>query len=267
MLRKLIVTSIVAAVAAFSVQGAAARSLDEIIDSGTLRVGVNPTLAPLGTYNDQNEIVGFDVDFSTRIAEMMGVELEVVQVGSPDRIPFVSSGEIDFVMGAMTRTPARALIIDYSLPVHTEVFGVLTTEGKPFETWQELNSSDVTMVQVRGTTPLKFIEENLPDAEVLLLDNYPDVIRALAQGRGDAMLDVVDFVGEHMNTHDVEWKVLETPVDIYYCGLGIQKGNDSLRNWLNTAIFELHRDGEVDEMWRKWFGVDMFAPVGVSPYF
>lgn len=257
-----------ALVAAFALpERGEARPLAEIIDSGVLRVGVNPTLPPLGLYNDQNQIDGFDVEFSRKIAEMLGVELEVVQVGSPDRIPFVSSGKIDFVMGAMTRTPARALIIDYTIPVHTEIFGVLTVEGKPFETWQELNSSDVTMVQVRGTTPLKFIEENLPEANVLLLDNYPDVVRALAQGRGDAMLDVVDFVGEHMNKHDVAWKVLETPVDVYYCGLGVQKGNYTLRDWLNVAIFELHRDGVVDEIWKKWFGIDMLYPVGVSPYF
>lgn len=268
MLKRLLIAAIAAVAAGAFVAGdAAARSLDEIIASGTLRVGVNPTLPPLGTYDEKNEIAGFDVDFSRKIAEMLGVELEIVPVGSPDRIPFVSSGKIDFVMGAMTRTPERAKIIDYTLPVHTEVFGVLTTEDKPFSSWKDLDSADVTLVQVRGTTPIKFIEENLPQANVLLLDNYPDVIRALAQGRGDAMLDVVDFVGEHMNKHDVKWKVLETPVDIYYCGLGIQKGNYSLRDWLNTAIFELHRDGDVDEMWRKWFGVDMFAPVGASPYF
>ena len=68
-----------------------------------------------------------------------------MQVGSPDRIPFVSTGKIDYVMGAMTRNPTRALIIDYTLPVHTEIFGVLTVEGKPFNTWQELNSSEVTI--------------------------------------------------------------------------------------------------------------------------
>lgn len=265
--RKLAIAA-AALVAAFALPSQPeARPLSEIIDSGVLRVGVNPTLPPLGLYNEQNEIDGFDVEFSRHIAEMLGVELEVVQVGSPDRIPFVSSGKIDYVMGAMTRNPQRALIIDYTLPVHTEIFGVLTVEGKPYETWQSLNNPDVTMVQVRGTTPLKFIEENLPEAQVLLLDNYPDVVRALAQGRGDAMLDVVDFVGEHMNKHDVAWKVLETPVDVYYCGLGVQKGNDSLRNWLNVAIFELHRDGVVDEIWRKWFGIDMLYPVGVSPYF
>lgn len=140
-------------------------------------------------------------------------------------------------------------------------------DAEPFNAWQELNSADITMVQVRGTTPLKFIEKNLPDAQVLLLDNYPDVIRALAQGRGDAMLDVVDFVGEHMNKHDVAWKVLETPVDVYFCGLGVQKGNHSLRDWLNVAIFELHRDGVVDEIWKKWFGIDMLYPVGMNAYF
>lgn len=250
-----------------TVQQADARSLDEVLSSGKLVVGVNPTLPPLGTFNDKNEIDGFDVDVSRKIAEMLGVELEVVQVGSPDRIPFVASGKIDYVMGAMTRNPERAKIIDYTVPVHTEVFGVLTTEDKPFTDWRDLNSADVTLIQVRGTTPIKFIEENLPDAEVTLLDNYPDVIRALAQGRGDAMLDVVDFVGEHMNKHDVAWKVVETPVDVYYCGMGVAKGNYSLRDWLNTAIFELHRSGFIDETWRNWFGIDMIFPVQATPYF
>jgi polar amino acid transport system substrate-binding protein len=244
-----------------------ARSLDEILSSAKLVVGVNPTLPPLGLYNDKNEIDGFDVDVSREIAEMLGVELEVQQVGSPDRIPFVASGKIDYVMGAMTRNPERAKVIDFTVPVHTEVFGVLTTEDKPFTDWSDLNSPDITLVQVRGTTPLKFIEENLPEVQVTLLDNYPDAVRALAQGRGDALLDVIDFVGEHMNKHDVAWKVVETPVTVYYCSLGVAKGNDSLRNWLNVAIFELHRSGFIDETWKKWFGIDMLFEVDASPYF
>ncbi|MGS4947923.1 transporter substrate-binding domain-containing protein [Meridianimarinicoccus sp. RP-17] len=246
---------------------AQARSLDEILSSGTIRVGVNPTLPPLGLYDEQNRITGFDVDFSQAIADMLGVELEIVQVGSPDRIPFVSTGKIDMVMGAMTRTPERAKIIDFTIPVHTEVFGVLTTEDKDFTDWRELDSADVTMVQVRGTTPVQFIAENLPNAEVLLLDNYPDVIRAIAQGRGDAMLDVVDFVGEHMNKHDVAWKVVETPVDVYYCSLGVAKNSANLKDWLNVAIFELHRDGVVDDLWMKWFERPMLTDVDMSPWF
>lgn len=246
---------------------AAARPLQDVIKSGTLRVGVNPTLPPLGKYDEKNQIVGFDVDFANRIAQMLGVKLEVVQVGSPDRIPFVVADKIDFVMGAMTRNPERAKTIDFTIPVHTEVFGVLTTEAKPYKGYKDLNDANVTLVQVRGTTPVKFIEDNVPKAKVVLLDNYPDVIRALAQGRGDAMIDVIDFVGEHMNKHQVKWKIVEAPVDVYYCSLGVAKGNDSLRNWLNVAIFELHRRGFVDEIWKKWFGIAMIYDVKSTPYF
>ncbi|MFK8081698.1 MAG: transporter substrate-binding domain-containing protein [Granulosicoccus sp.] len=268
-LRALISTAalVLASLAIVIPHAAHARSLDDILSSGTLRVGVNPTLPPLGIYNDKNEIDGFDVDYANAIAEILGVSLEIVPVGSPDRIPFVASGKIDFVMGAMTRNPERAKVIDFTQPVHTEVFGVLTTEDKPFTTWQDLNSADVTLVQVRGTTPLKFIEENLPEANVTLLDNYPDAVRALAQGRGDAFLDVIDFVGEHMNTHDVAWKVVETPVDIYYCALGVAKNSSGLKDWLNIAVYELHRRGKTDAMWKEWFGIDMIYPVEATPYF
>lgn len=269
MLRKLALSGLVALTAfAASVAPATARTLDEVISSGVIRVGVNPTLPPLGKFDEKNQIVGFDVDFATEIAKMLGVKLEVVQVGSPDRIPFVASGKIDFVMGAMTRNPERAKVIDFTVPAHTEVLGILTTEDKPFKDWKEMNSPDVTFVQVRGSTPVKFIEDNLPNAKMTLLDNYPDAVRALAQGRGTAMIDVMDFMQEHMDRHKAtKWKIVETPVDIYYCSLGVAKNSTGLKDWLNVAIFEMHRRGKTDEMWKKWFGMDMIAPVQVTPYF
>jgi polar amino acid transport system substrate-binding protein len=264
----LALTLTLAALAGFAPGAAAARSLDEVLKSGTLRVGVNPTLPPLGKFDDKNQITGFDVDFATEIAKVLGVKLEVVQTGSPDRIPFVASGKIDIVMGAMTRTPERAKVIDFTVPVHTEVFGVLTTEAKPYKDWKELNADGVTLIQVRGTTPVKFIEENLPKAKVTLLDNYPDAIRALAQGRGDAMVDVIDFVGEQMALHkSVKWKIVETPVDVYYCSMGVAKNATGLKDWLNVAIFDMHRRGRTDALWEKWFGMKMINPTGFTPYF
>lgn len=244
-----------------------ARTLDEIIRSGAIRVGVNPTLPPLGKFDEKNEITGFDAEYAAELAKMLGVKLEIVQVGSPDRIPFVQTGKIDFVMGAMTRTPERAKVIDFTMPVHTEVMGVLTIEGKPYKHWKDLDNEGVTLVQVRGTTPIKFIEDNLKKAKVTQLDNYPDAVRALAQGRGDALVDIIDFVGEHMNKHQVKWKVVETPVDVYYCGLGLAKNATGLRDWLNVAIFDLHKKGKTAEIWKKWFGIDMLYPTGVGPGF
>jgi len=244
---------------------ASARTLAEIIASKKLVVGVNPTLPPLGVFNAKNEIDGVDVDIARAMAAKMGLALEIVQVGSPDRIPFVNSGKIDMVMGAMTWTPERAKVIDYTIPVYTEVMGVLTTQKMGWKDWKELDDSKVRLVQVRGTTPIKFISEKLPKAQVLLLDNYPDAVRAIAQDRADGMVDVLDFLTEHTKTHKVTWKTVPTPVDIYFCGIGVAKGNEALRARLNTVIKELNASGDIDKAWVKWFGAPMLHDPKAGP--
>lgn len=244
---------------------ASAHTLDEVIASKKLVVGVNPTLPPLGIFNDKNEIDGFDVDIARKLGELLGVKVEIVQVGSPDRIPFVSSGKIDAVLGAMTITAERQKVIDFTVPLHTEVLGVLTTKSKPYKDWMELNDPAVRLVEVRGATPVKLVQEKLPKAQLLLLDNYPDAVRAIAQGRADAMIDVMDFMTEHTAKHKVDWRIVDAPIDVYFCGIGVQKGNDALREKLSAAIKELHRNGYVDERWKKWFGSPMLHDPRTAP--
>ena len=244
---------------------ASARTLDEIVASKKLVVGVNPTLPPLGIFNDKNEIDGFDVDVARKLGELLGVKVEIVQVGSPDRIPFVSSGKIDAVLGAMTITAERQKVIDFTVPLHTEVLGVLTTKSKPYKDYMDLNDPAVRLVEVRGATPVKLVQEKLPKAQLLLLDNYPDAVRAIAQGRADAMIDVMDFMTEHTAKHKVDWRIVDAPIDVYFCGIGVQKGNDALREKLSAAIKELHRNGYVDERWKKWFGGPMLHDPRSAP--
>ena len=211
---------------------------------------------------------GFDPDIGKKLAEMLGVKLELVKVGSPDRIPFVSTGKIDIVMGAMTRNYKRQMIIDYTLPVHTEVFGAVTTNKKPFKAVLDMNKSGVNLAQVRGTMPADWAKKNLSKAKITLFDNYPDAMRSIAQGRNDAIIDVVDFLGEHMNAHkNVSWQVVDKAIDTWYCGIGIKKGNSTLQQWLNVAIYTMHKDGYVDDTWKKWFGIGQVHSVQATPYF
>ena len=248
---------------------AEARSLDEVLSSGVVRVGVNPSLPPRALYDDNNEIVGFEPDIAAAIAEKLGVELELIRVGSPDRIPFVASGRVDFVMGAMARTAERAKVIDYTMPLHTASYGIVTSEDSGIESLEDLNSEDITLVQVRGTTAVAWLQENVPNAKLLLLDNYNDRDRALGQGRADASFDGVDNVAYRLRVFpEREWKVIPYPdFGVEYSGLGIQKGNTTLKDWLNIALFDLHRTGFVEEAWEKWFLKPMPAPVPYSPFF
>ena len=129
----------------------------------------------------------------------------------------------------------------------------------------ELNDPAVRLVEVRGATPVKLVQEKLPKAQLLLLDNYPDAVRAIAQGRADAMIDVMDFMTEHTAKHKVDWRIVDAPIDVYFCAIGVQKGNDALREKLSAAIKELHRNGYVDERWKKWFGGPMLHDPRSAP--
>lgn len=248
---------------------AAARPLEDVLRAGELRVGVNPTLPPRALFNDRNVIDGFEPEVAAAIAQKMGVRLVLQAVGSPERIPMVASGRIDFVMGAMSRTSERAKVIDYTVPVHSENYGIVSVAGRGLTTIEALNKPEVTLAQVRGTTAIAYIQRAIPNAQVLLLDNYPDRNRAIAQGRAQASFDGIDSVRFALRPfRQVQWEVTAVPAfGVTYSGLGVAKNNDSLRLWLNIALYELHTDGTIERLWEKWFDGPMFTKVPVSPFF
>jgi polar amino acid transport system substrate-binding protein len=258
-----------AAAALLTPKDASARPLEDVLRSSEIRVGVNPTLPPRALFNERNEIDGFEPEVAAAIARKLGVRLTLQAVGSPERIPMVVSGRIDFVMGAMSRTSERAKVIDYTVPVHSENYGILAVQGRGHTSLQALNNTDVTLAQVRGTTAIPYIQRAIPNARVLLLDNYPDRNRAIAQGRAQASFDGIDSVRFALRPfRQVQWEVTATPdFGVTYSGLGVAKNNHSLRNWLNVALYELHTDGTIESLWEKWFDGPMFTKVPVNPFF
>jgi polar amino acid transport system substrate-binding protein len=248
---------------------ASARPIDQVVQTKRLRIGVNPTLPPLARINDRNQLEGFDIDVGNELVRILGegAQVEFVQLGSPDRIPFVSTGRVDLVMGAMTRTPARALVIDYTVPISTQAMMVLTVDGRGIGALADLDKPSTQFIMVRGTIGVPWIQANAPQARVTLLDNYPDAIRALAQGRGNAMVDVPDGLRVHMANHNVPWKVLPDILAAFYPCIGVQKGNFTLRDWTNVALFDMHASGFIARAWEKWYGGPMARAVPFTPYF
>lgn len=266
MLRKLVTTIAVIAIAA--AMPAEARTLDEIISDGSIRIGVNPNFPPMSSYGKTNQLEGFDIDIGNVIAAELGVEAEFVTTEAAQRVPFLISKRIDIALGAMTRTPERAKVISYTVPLHSEAMGVITTSKIDISSWQELNREDVTLVNMRGNLSVDMLKDKLPKPKVLLVDGNADTIRAIAQGRADALVENVDFFINFTKLYrNIEWRVLRDPIFIAYCGIGVGKGNRELRDYLNVLLYDLHSSGRIDEFWQKWYGAPMAAPVPASPFF
>lgn len=241
---------------------AAARPLEAIRAAGELRVGVNPNFPPMSSYGPDNRLGGFDVDIARRLAAALGVRLTLVPTEAAQRVPFLVSGRIDMSMGALTITPERQALIDFTIPLHSEAMGVITTDRLPVERWEELNRADVTLVNMRGNQSVEVLREKLPAPRRLLVDGNADTIRAIAQGRADALVENIDFfIGFTRQYPDVGWRVLNDPIFAAWCGIGVAKGNASLRRALDEALSALHRDGTVNAVWARHYGGPMTVPI------
>ena len=249
-------------------QTAIARSLEEIIASGVLRFGTYADQPPMAALNNAGEYEGFDIEVANHIAGIMQVKVEIVSLTTAQRIPFLQSGQIDISLGALTRTPERALLIDYTIPLHSESVLVLTTEGNAITTWRDLNDPSQILASGRGYWTTDMVKAELPNAKQDLYDAPADQVRAVAQGRATAIVDIIDTMMAFTTQYpDVKWKVIESEIYSAWCDIGVPRGEEGLKNFLNVVIYDMHKSGKTHEYWAKWYGAPNPKPVPLDPVF
>ena len=100
------------------------------------------------------------------------------------------------------------------------------------------------------------------------IDTLADTVRLVAQGRADAIVENIDFfMAFTENYSDVNWRVVENPIFVAYCAIGVAQGNDNLTEVLNIALYNLHSSGFVNETWENFYGAPMLRTVDPDPYF
>ena len=186
---------------AMSVGAVQAKSLDDILKAGVIRIGINPNFPPSSSRDESGKWVGFDIEIGNKIAEALKVKVEWVPTETKDRVPFLVADTIDLSLGALTRNSERAKLIEYTVPLHTEVLAVLTTEKVAATKWQDLNKSDITFSHIRSSWVVDWQKKNMSNAKQEIVDTIPDVVRMVAQGRADAIVENIDFFMAHTKSH------------------------------------------------------------------
>ena len=247
---------------------ATAKSLDDILSDKKIRIGINPNFPNMSVRNSSGNWEGFDIEIGKAIAGKLGVEVEWVPTETPQRVPFLVSDRIDISLGALTRNSERAKLIDYTVPLHTEVLAVLATDKIKGEKWQDFNKKGVTLANMRGNWTVGWIEENMPKVKLELVDTLADTVRLVGQGRADAIVENIDFfMAFTKNYPGVNWRVVQEAIFVAYCAIGVSQDNNNLTEVLNIILYDLHSSGTVNDTWEKFYGAPMLRKVEPTPYF
>lgn len=166
--------------------------LDEIRSSGELKIPVMIGEEP-GYIKDpaSGAWSGFYVDFLTEIATELGVKITPVETTWGNLAADFQSNKIDVAIG-VNPNPKRGLVVDYLWePLFTDAWAVLSPEGKPVNTWAELNAPEKKVVVQKGSTMQIVAEALLPKATLTVVEDRNLAIMELKAGRADAMIQSV----------------------------------------------------------------------------
>lgn len=213
------------------------RTVDEIKSSGKITIGVFSDKNPFGYVDNNGEFQGYDVYFAKRIAEDLGVELELTPVEAASRVEFLETAKVDIILANFTVTDERKEKVDFALPYMKVALGVVSPDSAVITDVEQLNGK--TLIVVKGTTAESFFTANYPDVKLQKYDEYNEAYSALQDGRGDAF--------STDNTEVLAWSMNNPGFTVGVESLGstdaiapaVTKGNETLLNWLNDEITAL----------------------------
>ena len=214
------------------------RSLDEIKASGTVNVGVFSDKNPFGYVDENGEYQGYDVYFARRMAEDLGVKLNLVSTEAANRIAYLQTGKVDIILANFTVTPQRAEEVYFALPYMNVALGVVSPDAKVIETLDNWNAGE-PMIVISGTTAETYLTENYPAIPLQKYDSYANAKNALENGNGAAWAND--------NTEVIAFALQNPGYTVGIPSLGsrdtiapaVSKGNESLLHWLNDEITAL----------------------------
>ncbi|MGR3376654.1 transporter substrate-binding domain-containing protein [Salipiger abyssi] len=230
--------------------------IEQIKRAGVLKVGMS-TFVPWAMRNTDGELIGFEIDVATKLAEDMGVEVEFVPTAWDGIIPALIAGKFDVIIGGMSITPQRNLTVNFTQPYARSSLGVMAHIGESEDiAWPEgYNSTDVTFACRRGGSPCEYLKETFPKATLRQFDDQNQVIQEVLNGNANAMVSsqpLPSFI--IYDNPEVVFAPTDELIEASSEGFAVRKGDPDALNFFNNWILVRTQDGWLKERHDYWFG-------------
>ncbi|MFC3076201.1 ABC transporter substrate-binding protein [Shinella pollutisoli] len=248
------------AAAVASTGPAFADKLDDVIASGTLRCAVVLDFPPMGSRDENNNPIGFDVDYCNDLAKALGVTAEIVETPFPERIPALMSGRVDVGVASTSDTLERAKTVGMTIPYFAFEMAVTANDKSGITSFEGMKGKVVGATA--GTFEAIALENQVKEwgeGEFRPYQTQADVFLALSQGQIDATVSTSTVAQANVKTGKFPGisVVGKAPFDIDYVALFTNREEYGFLNYLNLFINQQVRTGRYAELYEKWVGGEL----------
>lgn len=236
----------------------AQRSLEDIKEDGKIIMATSADFPPFEwtiMEDGEPQIVGIDAELAQKIADKIGVELEIQDTSFESLVTQVQSGRADFVAAGMSYNPERENVVNFSdIYYETTTSFVINNENVDnFKVQEDFNSAKIGVQ--KGTIQEELAKDTFPDAEIVSMNKNGDLVEALKTGRIDGvMMDTIvvsEFVAQN---EDIIQPVEGLEIKLGDDGFAMitNNANEDLLAVINEVLNETIESGEMDEIIQKY---------------
>jgi polar amino acid transport system substrate-binding protein len=235
------------------------RSLETVMSKKKLVLGLDDSFPPMGFRDENNEIVGYDVDLAKEVARRMGVELAPQPIDWNAKEQELNTGEIDCIWNGFTITDERKQNLLFTPPYLKNAQVVVVKGNSPVNTLKDLAGKNAGTQA--GSSSVDAIED-APEFKASLKEviEYKDFLTALMDldvGGIDAVVIDLVVANDNINRSGKPFRILKETLGEEEFGIGFRKNDKALADKVWGTLLEMAGDGTVAKIATKWLGADI----------
>lgn len=235
--------------------------LSAIKERGYITVAMEGTWAPWTYHDEDDNLVGFDVEVAKAVADELGVDVQYQEGEWDGLLAGVQSGRYDIMVNGVGYTEERAQAYTFSDPYcYNKTALIVRGDNEDIKSLEDLKGK-TTCNSANSTYQLIAEEYGANVLDVETLDGTLEMVLA-GTDRADATLNAEASFLDYMNAHpDANLKIVDYYPEAEKVCIIMPKGDssDSLKEAINSAIEKLRADGTLSELSNKYFGGDITA--------
>jgi polar amino acid transport system substrate-binding protein len=236
-------------------------SLQYIQDRGKFILGLDDAFPPMGFRDDNNNIVGFDIDLAQAVCDKLGWELVTQPIKWEAKEQELSTKNIDCIWNGFSITPDRLQNLTMSKPYMENKISLVVVKDSAIKSQADMAGKKLAVQGGSSAAEALDLEDNKAFKDSLgEINEFPDYVTALMDletGNSDAVL-MDSVVANYMITEaGKNFVILDESLVAEEYSIGFRKGDAALCAAVENALKELKADGTVEEISTKWFGSDI----------
>ena len=208
----------------------------------------------MGFRDENNELVGFDVELAKAVGEIIGVEVEFQPIEWEMKEAELTNKNIDLLWNGYTITDARKEKVLFTQPYLKNRQIVLVPGDSEIETLADLSGKTVATQAQSSSEDAITANQAVKDTfgEYVTFGTYEECLLDMEAGRADAVVADEVLIRYYISQHEgKEYKVLDEDFGDEEYGIGARKEDAALVEAINSALTELKANGKGKEISEK----------------